>query len=232
MICVGVFIGDPTEAPRIRYQTYELPGLDLHVRTLRDKQQFSDDDGEAAALGISSAAWPIFGVVWDSSLVLADLMSGRAGLEGCRILEVGCGIGLASLVLSHRGADITATDRHPEAGRFLAENVALNNFAPVPFVREDWGGAESALGTFDLIVGSDVLYDRDRIKLLADFVARHAKPTSELVFVDPGRGNLTRFAKLLAAHGFTCEQERVEAPACLNTPFKGRILYCHSDGPR
>ena len=35
-------------------------------------------------------------------------------IAGKRILEVGCGIGLASLVLNHRPGDITATDHHPQ----------------------------------------------------------------------------------------------------------------------
>ena len=36
-----------------------------------------------------------------------------------RILEVGCGIGLSSLILNRLNADITATDYHPEAEKFL-----------------------------------------------------------------------------------------------------------------
>ncbi len=38
-------------------------------------------------------------------------------IKGKRILEMGCGIDLASLVLNSRRADITATDRHPQARR-------------------------------------------------------------------------------------------------------------------
>ncbi|MDE8603082.1 hypothetical protein M3I01_009105 [Marinomonas sp. RSW2] len=58
-------------------------------------------------------------------------------VKGLKILEVGCGIELASLVLNHRLADITATDYHPEAGNFLNENtllipiVSVNRLMPV-----------------------------------------------------------------------------------------------------
>ena len=54
---------------RVRYQTIEFENLDVHVRSLRDNQQFSDPLGEAEALGISSAQWPLFGVVWPSGEV-------------------------------------------------------------------------------------------------------------------------------------------------------------------
>ncbi|MCD8541365.1 MAG: hypothetical protein LRY22_01600 [Aliarcobacter cryaerophilus] len=43
-----------------------------------------------------------------------------------RILEVGCGIGLSSLILNRLNADITATDYHPEAEKFLDINTELN----------------------------------------------------------------------------------------------------------
>ncbi len=45
---------------RISYQTVEFGELDIHLCTLRDKQQFSDPDDTAKNLGISSALWPTF----------------------------------------------------------------------------------------------------------------------------------------------------------------------------
>jgi predicted nicotinamide N-methyase len=101
--------------PRVRYQTLEFEDVDIHVRALRDNQEYSDDDGEAEKLGISSAQWSLFGVLWASGEALARHLFDY-NIEGLRILEVGCGLGLASLVLNHRHADITATDYHPEAG--------------------------------------------------------------------------------------------------------------------
>ena len=52
-----------------------------------------------------------------------------------RILEVGCGISLSILLLNARDADITSTDYHPEVGRFLAKNVALNSGKEIPFYK-------------------------------------------------------------------------------------------------
>ena len=134
---------------RVRYQTIEFGDVDIHLRTLRDNQQFSDDEGVAEALGISSATWPIFGIVWDSGQVLAHLMFDY-NIAGKRILEVGCGIALTSLVLNHRAADITATDLHPETEAFLVRNVLLNDGPEIPFVRTGWADVKSALGRFDL----------------------------------------------------------------------------------
>ncbi|MFC6673801.1 class I SAM-dependent methyltransferase [Marinobacterium aestuariivivens] len=117
---------------RFRYQTLEFGDVDIHLRTLRDLQQYLDAGGVAEKLGIHSANWSLFGIVWASGEVLAHAMLDYE-IAGKRILEVGCGIGLTSLVLNHRHADITATDYHPEAGNFLRENVRLNQGARFPF---------------------------------------------------------------------------------------------------
>jgi len=208
---------------RVRYQTIEFGDLDIHMRTLRDRQQFLDIDGAAEKLGISSALWPLFGVVWDSGEVLAHHMLDYQ-IDGKRILEVGCGIALASLVLNHRHADITSTDYHPEAGKFLAENVRLNDGEKIPFVRTAWEDNNSDLGKFDLIIGSDLLYERSHAELLSGFIDQHAKTHCEVVLVDPGRGNHARFSKQMVRLGYTHRQHRPENADYLSKPFRGQIL--------
>lgn len=208
---------------RFRYQTLEFVNTDIHVRTLRDTQQYYDTDNMAHNLGISSASWPLFGVIWDSSKILAHFMS-DFDISGKRILEVGCGIGLASLVLNHRAADITATDYHPEAERFMNENVRINNDNLIPFTRTGWGDMEDALGKFDLIIGSDLLYERDHINLLAGFIDRHTKQHCEVIIVDPGRGNHSNFSKKMVHLNFTHTQSRPINTPYLTLPFKGQLL--------
>jgi len=208
---------------RVRYQTIEFPTGDIHLRTLRDNQQFDDPNGAAEALGISSAAWPIFGVVWESGSVLAEHMASFE-VAGKRILEVGCGIALASLVLNQRLADITASDRHPEAGAFLAENVRLNQGRPIPFVRVSWTDPPSDLGRFDLIIGSDLLYERAHVLALSDFIEQHAAPTCEVVIVDPGRGEQGRFSKAMARHGYALTKTKSADSGPYGREFSGNIL--------
>ena len=141
---------------RLRYQTLEFGKLDIHLCTLRDKQQFHDPAGVAEGLGISSATWPIFGVLWPSSLVLAHFMD-NYDVGSKRILEVGCGMGLSSLLLNKQCADITATDYHPEAQKFLQRNALLNEGDEIAFEQVDWADKKESLGLFDVIIGSDLL---------------------------------------------------------------------------
>ena len=209
--------------PRVRYQTIEFGDVDIHVRTLRDHMQYLDVDKVAEKLGISSATWPLFGMVWASGRILANHMVDFK-IADKRILEVGCGIGLASLVLNHRLADITATDYHPEVEAFLLENVLLNKGRKIPFVRTGWEDEGCTLGRFDLVIGSDLLYERGHAELLSQFIDQHAKPHCEVVLVDPGRGNQGRFSKKMTALGYSHTGYKPENLTCPELLFKGRIL--------
>ena len=208
---------------RLRYQTVEFDNVDIHLCTLRDKQQFSDPQGTAEEIGISSATWPLFGVIWPSSIVLAHYISSY-DTTGKRILEVGCGMALSSLLLNSQHADITATDYHPEVGFFLQRNTRLNKGQNIDFERVDWSDETDTLGLFDLIIGSDLLYEDQHIKLLADFIVRHANTMSEIIIVDPGRGRTNKLSLLMEEYGFKHTQIPAEQTDYLEHSFKGRIL--------
>ena len=209
--------------PRIRYETFEFSGVDIHVRALRDRQEFSDDEGTAETLGIGSADWAFFGVVWECGRALARLMSDFP-IEGRSVLEVGCGIGLASLVLNKRLVNITATDHHPDGEAFLLLNCALNEGPPVPFVRCGWTDLKSVLPRFDLIIGSDLLYQRDHAKELSKFVDLHAHPKSEVIIVDPGRGEGARFSRHMAESGYRSASLPLRS-SDTEAGFSGRYLH-------
>jgi len=65
------------------------------------------------------------------------------------VLEIGCGIGLSSIVLHKLGVNITASDYHPLAKAFLDGNVLGNKLPPIKFKSGNWGGENPLLGEFD-----------------------------------------------------------------------------------
>ena len=215
-----------------------VPGMaDLQVRSLLDRQQFDDPLGAALKQGISSALWPLFGLLWPSGHQLAARMALHPVTSGERILEIGCGLGLASLVSHRRGADVTASDCHPLAASFLAENVRLNGLLPLKYRHGHWadgtldaapeGAQEEALvdGRYHLIIGSDVLYERDDGGTLAGFIGRHAEPLGKVWVVDPNRGNRAAFNRQMAAMGYVLSEERLDIAATAQNPaYKGRLL--------
>jgi predicted nicotinamide N-methyase len=210
---------------------------DLTIRSLLDRQQFSDPLDAALRLGISSAAWPLFGLLWPSGRRLAAHMAVRPVRAGERILEIGCGLGLASLVSHRRGADVTASDCHPLAAGFLAENLRLNGLPQMAYRHGHWtasgdapvawapGDPPAVHGRFDLIIGSDLLYERDESASLARFIARHAEPAAQVLIVDPDRGNRAAFSRQMGALGYGVTQLRLDRPESDGVPaYKGRLL--------
>jgi len=225
-----------------RYDTKQesiaVAGVDnLHIRSLLDRQQFSDPLGLALRLGISSATWPLFGLLWPSGAQLAARLALRPVRAGERVLEIGCGLALPSLVGHRRGMDVTASDSHPLAARFLRNNLRLNHLAPMKYRHGAWDAPRPAATTaatahsttvrerYDLLIGSDLLYDRDASVVLAGFIGRHAERTAEVWIVDPDRGNRPAFTRLMAEHGFGLTQHRLDTAATAAAPlYKGRLL--------
>ena len=209
---------------------------DLVIRSLADRQQFDDPRGHALRLGISCATWPLFGLCWPSGVALASRLVQRDVRAGERILEIGCGLALPSLVGHRRGADITASDCHPLAAGFLRANLRLNGLAPMSYRHGQWNipareHVRSAVhrgsvvrGRFDLIIGSDLLYERDASGGLASFIGRHAGARSQVWIVDPDRGNRAAFNRQMSLEGFSRSEERLDAPG-----YKGRLIRYERD---
>jgi predicted nicotinamide N-methyase len=206
-----------------------VPGVsDLLIQSLLDKQQFSDPLGIAARLGISSALWPLFGLLWPSGAHLAARIAYRKVLATERILELGCGLGLASLIAHRRGADVTASDCHPCAEAFLLENLRLNHLPPMKYRHGQWdmqpemiSAQQSVSGRFELIMASDVLYQRDPTGDLAGYISAHAQIDAEVWIVDPNRGNRGQFNRHMQDFGFALTEHRLD---CVSNPYKGRML--------
>jgi len=149
-------------------------------------------------------------------------------LGGERILEAGCGLGLASLVGHRRGADVTASDNHPLSASFLHHNARLNELAPIKYRHGPWRGARAGRhveGAFDLIIGSDLLYDRDASDALGGFIGRHAAAAAEVWIVDPDRGNRPAFNRQMRELGFGLREHRLDHGAGVGlAAYKGRML--------
>lgn len=205
-----------------RLEIVQGSGADIRLRALRDRMQYHDPSGEAERAGIPPASWPLFGLLWPSAQALAGLMM-TFNLDGQRVLEVGCGLALASLVVHRRGGDVTASDCHPLTGHFLRENLQLNQLPPMKYETGNWRTPNPGLDRFDLIIGSDVLYDRGQPELLSRFIDLHAHADAQVLIVDPDRGNQAGFTRCMVGLGYVHSTQRlVGLPD--GAVYKGRLL--------
>jgi predicted nicotinamide N-methyase len=81
------------------------------------------------------------------------------------VVELGCGLGLPSLVAAARGARVTATDWAEDAVDLLQGNAARNGLE-LAVERRDWRDPWPA--RFDLALAADVLYERRNVEPLVE----------------------------------------------------------------
>jgi predicted nicotinamide N-methyase len=103
---------------------------------------------------------PYWAELWPAASALAAALPDMAGL---RVVELGCGLGLPSLVAAAGGAEVTASDWAEEAVELLRENAARNGLVLRVEVR-DW--REPWPERFDVALAADVLYERRNVEPL------------------------------------------------------------------
>ena len=142
---------------------------------------------------------PYWADIWPSSLVLAGWMLEQHGATR-RVLELGCGLGVVTTAACIAGYRATATDYYEDALRFARENVAENAGATIETRLVDWRDFPADLGRFDLVLASDVLYERPYGALVASAIHRSLAPGGAGVVADPGRiaaGDFVRECEVL-----------------------------------
>lgn len=106
---------------------------------------------------------------WASGHAMARyLIDNPRIIYGKRVLDLGCGSGVAAIAAAKAGAaKIWACDLDPCAVQVTALNCRLNSVSVE--VIEDW---ETCASQIDIILAADVLYDSENLPLLDQFAAR------------------------------------------------------------
>jgi predicted nicotinamide N-methyase len=144
-------------------ETLRIGDVELRLVRPAEPEALLDEDAFA-----NDEFMPYWAELWPAGLALAQALPGR--LDGVRIVELGCGLGVPSLVAAARGADVTAVDWSAEAIALLRQN-ATSNAVSLEAVRADWRSFD---GTFDLALAADVLYEARNVEPLAKLLPRLA----------------------------------------------------------
>ena len=145
---------------------------------------------------------PYWADIWPSSTALSTIAASLDG-HGKRALELGCGLGLVTIGALRAGFDVMATDYYADALLFARRN-ALRNVKREPETRlVDWRAFPADLGRFDLVLASDVLYEREYATLVAEAIVKSLKPGGVALVADPGRIALLAFVTACEQLGCT-----------------------------
>lgn len=143
---------------------------------------------------------PYWADIWPSARVLADRVAVMPVNER-RFLELGCGAGLVSVAAAIAGFEVTATDYYDEALRFTALNVLVNTGVLIETRSADWRRFPHDMGRFELVVASDVLYEREHATLIASVLDRTLTGRGSAIIADPGRLAAPEFVEQCTQRG-------------------------------
>ena len=153
---------------------------------------------------------PYWAELWPSALALARRLSAE-DLVGRRLIELGVGVGLPTLVALDRGARVLATDYYEAALDFTRHNARENGLPEPETALLDWKAPDlGKLGAFDLVFAADVLYEEGSARALARLVPPLLGADGEALIADPGRRYEPLFRSLVAGGGFGFETEETD----------------------
>ena len=186
----------------------QFGGLSLDFWHPADPDALVDD--EVLAQSGKELEWqPYWAEAWDAAYGVARELAGRE-LQGMQVLDLGCGLGLTGTVAAARGARVVMADYAPPALLF-AEANSWPWRDQVQIVRLDW--RKDRLGaSFDLIVGSDILYDREDLPSLDAFWQQHLDTEGSILLGDPTRTMTQEFIHWIRERGWRMKESHRHVP--------------------
>src|SRR3954467_2650449 len=194
----------------VTVQRVRVPGGDVFLVRPVDWEQLRHEEGGAGRPA------PYWATPWPSGAVLAGALADDPPAKGARVLELGCGLALPSIVAARAGADVLATDGSEDAVAFAAHSLALNE-VEAEVAQVDWaeqGDALVARGPWDLVLAADVLYLKANVDLALELIPRLVAPGGEVRLADPRRAGTRDF--LAAARARFTVRTRQEAEVAVH----------------
>lgn len=172
-----------------QYQTQAtditVAGRKYQILLPRDLEQFIKSDDVLDN-------FPLWAKMWKASWILADFLARKQVDPEERLLEIGGGLGLVSIVGCTCGHRMTMTEYNPHALQFAQANAHLNDCAQLPIVRLDWNhpGLE---GSYDTILASEVIYRPQDFASLLNLFQSCLAPSGEIILASEMRKTSREF---------------------------------------
>jgi predicted nicotinamide N-methyase len=152
---------------------------------------------------------PYWAELWDSSIGLGHFLVRREA-RNQRVLDLGCGMGLAGTVAAAMGHAVLLADLESPALLFARLNTLPFN-TRTRTRQLNW--QRDRLGeTFDLILGADVVYEREQWQYLEPFWQAHLAEAGSVLLAEPGRQTGDLFAEWITQRGWTLSRHEQVIP--------------------
>jgi predicted nicotinamide N-methyase len=143
---------------------------------------------------------PYWAELWESALGIAAVVTRMKLTKSTRVLDLGCGMGLAGAAAAAMGAAVMLADLETPALLFARLNC-LPLRRRVRFRRLNWQ-VDRLSEQFDLILGADILYERKQWEFLDEFFKAHLGKEGSVLLGEPGRQSGDLFAAWIGQRGW------------------------------
>lgn len=151
---------------------------------------------------------PYWAELWASALAMSQyLVQSKMDWTGKKVLEIGAGLGLPSIVAGKLGAtDISISDYLVEAVDFAKKNWAKNNTHAANFITMDWRNPDIAFAA-DILLAADIAYEQRMFDALPIAFKTLCKKGGTILLTEPNRGFAKTFMEDLHHQGFEIEKK-------------------------
>ena len=140
---------------------------------------------------------------WRSNWLLMDYFRRRGLMEGARVMEVGCGWGLAGIYCAKKhGAIVTGVDIDPEVFPYLCLHADINKVR-IKTMKRGFGGLTGKyLQNVDVLIGADICFWDTMVVSLKRLILRALRASVGLVLIaDPGRSPFEELGRYFVEKG-------------------------------
>ncbi|MEO8194503.1 MAG: methyltransferase domain-containing protein [Gemmatimonadales bacterium] len=188
-----------------RHFETEITPLEVGDRTISIMRPRNSDDLIREEDFVKDERLPYWADIWPSSIVLAthlvSLAAKRRSGEVGTGLELGCGVGLVTTAAMIAGYEMSATDYYTDALAFTRANAWTETGRRPETRMIDWRAFPGDARGFDIILASDVLYEKEYARLLPAIFKRALAPGGMVILADPGRIGVPEFTEECADAG-------------------------------
>ncbi|MBU4209321.1 MAG: methyltransferase domain-containing protein [Proteobacteria bacterium] len=140
--------------------------------------------------------FPLWAKIWEPSVILADYLASMPVNPEKSFLEIGSGLGLVGIVASSFGHKVTMTEYKHDALNFAKANAHINDCSNLKIMELDWNRPELE-GTFDKIIGSEVIYKEQSFYPILRLFQTYLKEDGEIVLAErPRRSSIEFFRQM------------------------------------
>jgi predicted nicotinamide N-methyase len=127
--------------------------------------------------------------VWKSTWLLIDYLNRKGLPEGARVMEVGCGWGLAGIYCAKRqGATVTAVDTDSEILPYLHLHADVNQVEITTLKKDFIRLKVRDFSQTDVLIGADICFWDSLVHPLRRLILRALRAGVQQVLIsDPGR---------------------------------------------